>query len=72
MGVGGGWGGGGGSGTNIHKDGKILGRLHLPDRTCYIQACLDLEADLPWGRDVFYKTGLETTRTSPKPLTDKP
>ena len=39
--------------------------------TGYIQACLGLEADLPWGRDVFYKTGLETTRTSPKPLTNK-
>ena len=49
-----------------------MGRLQLLDRTRNIQACLDLEADLPWGRDVFYKTGLETTRTSPKPVTDKP
>ena len=32
---------------------------------------MDLEADLLWGRDVFYKTGLETTRTNPKPVTDK-
>ena len=32
---------------------------------------MDVESDLPRGWDVFYKTGLETTRTSPKPLTDK-
>ena len=31
-----------------------------------------LEANLPWRQDVFYKTGLETTRTSPKPITDEP
>ena len=37
-------------------------------RGCETQSCLDLKADLPWDRDVFYKTGLETIRTSRKPL----
>ena len=62
----------GGSGTKIKKGGKFWGRLQLHDRMGNIQACLDLEADLPWGRDVFYKTGLEIIRASHKPLTDKP
>ena len=31
-----------------------------------------LEANLQWRWDVFYKNGLETTRTSPKPITDEP
>ena len=55
---------------SIKKGGKKLGRFHLPDRTWNIQACLALEADLPWGRDILYRTSLETTRTSPKPLRD--
>ena len=38
----------------------------------YIPSCLDLDVDLTWGWDVFYRTGLETTRTRCKPLTDKP
>ena len=58
-----------GSGTKIQKKGreKCGSVSDLPDRTC-----LDLETDLTWGRDIFYKTRLETTSTSPKPLTDKP
>ena len=38
----------------------------------YLQACLGLEADLTLGQDIFSTTRMETTRTSHKPLTDKP
>ena len=31
---------------NIIKHAKILGQLHLPDRTKHILACLDLDLDL--------------------------
>ena len=62
-----------GSGTKSTKEGgKNLGRFHLPEKTSYIQACLYLEADLPWSWDVFYRTDLETTKPSPKHLTHKP
>ena len=27
---------------------------------------------LPWGRDILYMTSLESTRITPKPITDKP
>ena len=57
---------------NPQKRGKILVQYHFQDMTGYIQACLDLVADLTRGRDIFFKTIQETTRTSPKPLTDKP
>ena len=35
------------------KGRKILGRLHLPDKTWNIQACLYLVADLPLGSGCF-------------------
>ena len=53
------------------KGGKNLGQFHFHDRTWYIQACLEPEAKLPWGSGFLYRTSLETTRTSPKPITDK-
>ena len=49
-----------------------MGQSHLTNRTKCIPACLDLDADLTWSRDVFYRSRGETTRTSCKPLIDKP
>ena len=51
------------------RAGKFWVSFNSPaglDTSRLVWACL--EAYLPWGRDVFHKTGLETTRTSPKPL----
>ena len=43
---------------NIKKRAKMLGRLHLPNRTKYMPDCLDQNPDLTWGQDDFlHKTG---------------
>ena len=43
-----------GVGTKIQKEcAKNLGWFHLPDRTYYIPACLDLLPNLTPGRDDF-------------------
>ena len=63
----------GGWGQKSRKKGwKNLGQFHLPNRTKYIPACLDLDAHLTWAQNVFYRTRQETDWTIRKPLTDKP
>ena len=56
----------GGLGQKARKKWEIFGSASTPGQD------VKLEANLPWRRDVFYKTGLETTKTSPKPITDEP
>ena len=58
-------------GQKSTKRGDIVGSASPPRQEGYIQACLYLEADLPWDRHFLYRTSLETTRTSRKPHTDK-
>ena len=71
------WGGGGGGGgllgTKSHKKGqKILG-LASTSRQDVIYPSLSVSRGRPaMGSTCFVQTGLETTRTSPKALPDKP
>ena len=57
---------GGGSGTKIHKKRwEILGSASTPRQDVKHKG-------LSGSLGCFIQTGLETTRTSPKALTDKP
>ena len=47
------------------KGGKILGRLHLPDRRVHLQTGHRV-------KDFYCTASRRSTATSPKPLTDKP
>ena len=61
------------SGTKIHKKGRENAGLVAPPRQDMIHPGLSGSRGRPaLGSGCFLKTGLETTRTSPKPLTDKP
>ena len=58
-----------GSGTKIKK-AEYFGSASTPQKDVKYTGLSGYRGR--WGRDVFYKTGLKTIRTSRKPLTEKP